>query len=186
MTTWSSMPGRTSARSSAARAALAPRSIADTPASAPPFCPSPRLPPTHSAIGVRAPERMTMSGSPLLDKVLLLASKVVDEADGGSPGRSVAGGDPRAWGGLRCGTLAPVAGGDKQRGGGGGRRGWWGWSCGTLAPVGGSDKQRGAAKGGRWIRGASPAAGDLQAPATPARAVLRCPAMKSHTEYRSE
>src|ERR1051326_1777606 len=156
MTTWSSMPGRTSARSSAARAALAPRSIADTPASAPPFCPSPRLPPTHSAIGVRAPERMTMSGSPLLDKVLLLASKVVDEADGGSPGRSVAGGDPRAW---------------------------VGWRGGTLAPVAGSDKQRGAPIDGRSIRGASPAAGDLQAPATPARAVLRFPAMKSHTEY---
>src|SRR5437867_2852145 len=60
------------ARSIAARAAAAPRSIADTGARAPPGRPSPRLPPIHSAMGVRAPETMTISGSPLLDTGLLL------------------------------------------------------------------------------------------------------------------
>src|SRR5260221_7428509 len=101
MITWSMLSADTAARSSAARDASAPRSMAETLASAPPFCPSPRLPPTHSAIGVRAPERMTMSGRPLLDKALLLASKVVDEVE------------PRRWlpahtGQESAGTLAPV------------------------------------------------------------------------------
>src|SRR5574342_1024843 len=60
-------------RSMAPRAATAPRSMAETEARAPPGSPSPRLPPIHSAIGVRAPETMTMSGSVLSDKGLLLA-----------------------------------------------------------------------------------------------------------------
>src|SRR5882762_269060 len=42
---------------------MAPSSIAETVASAPPRCPSPRLPPIHSAIGVRAPETTTISAS---------------------------------------------------------------------------------------------------------------------------
>src|SRR5262245_27464924 len=65
--------GLTPERSSAAFAATAPRSMAETEARAPPGSPSPRLPPIHSAIGVRAPVRITMSGMPLLDKELLLA-----------------------------------------------------------------------------------------------------------------
>src|ERR1041385_5741883 len=103
------LSAETLARSRAARAATAPRSIADTLASAPPFCPSPRLPPTHSAIGVRAPERMTMSGRPLLDKALLLASKVVDEVGSGRRSDGA-----RSQG--SAGTLAPVpAGRQAQR-----------------------------------------------------------------------
>src|SRR2546422_429640 len=56
----------------APRAATAPKSIAERDASAPPGWPSPRLPPIHSAIGVRAPETMTMSGRLLVGKGLLL------------------------------------------------------------------------------------------------------------------
>jgi hypothetical protein len=70
MTTWS-MAGDP-ARSSAPFAATAPRSMAEREARAPPGSPSPRLPPIHSAIGVRAPETMTMSGMFLVDKGLLL------------------------------------------------------------------------------------------------------------------
>ena len=62
MITWSMRSGVMPARSMAARAATAPSSIADRLASAPPGCPSPRLPPIHSAMGVRAPETITMSG----------------------------------------------------------------------------------------------------------------------------
>src|SRR5262245_64604906 len=101
--------GDTPARSSAPRDATAPSSIALTLARAPPFRPSPRLPPTHSAMGVRAPERITTSGSPLVDKGLLLVAQVVDEV-GVVPGMRVAAG---AGGcgvtSLRCATLAPVA-----------------------------------------------------------------------------
>src|SRR4030095_13344151 len=99
-------PGERSARSSAARAAAAPSSIADRPASAPPFCPSPRLPPTHSAIGVRAPERIATSGSALLGKALLLESNVTCE---GAPnaGERPKGGQRAAGWTLRCATLAP-------------------------------------------------------------------------------
>src|SRR2546425_12646537 len=61
--TWSMRSGVMPARSIAARAAMAPSSIADTLASAPPGWPSPRLPPIHSAMGVRAPETMAMSAS---------------------------------------------------------------------------------------------------------------------------
>src|SRR6266540_6389895 len=64
--------GATPPRESAARAATAPRSMAETGARAPPDSPSPRLPPIHSAMGVRAPETITTSGSPLLDTGLLL------------------------------------------------------------------------------------------------------------------
>src|SRR5439155_7206328 len=67
------------ARSIAARAAAAPRSMAETGARAPPARPSPRLPPTHSAMGVRAPETMTISGSPLLDTGLLLGVEKVNQ-----------------------------------------------------------------------------------------------------------
>src|SRR5580765_4291700 len=115
MMTWSIRPGERSARSSAARAAAAPSSIADTPASAPPFCPSPRLPPTHSAIGVRAPERITTSGSALLGKVLLLVSNVMGEVGAEAVAPPGAGAGDRRGGqragvsALRCATLAPVA-----------------------------------------------------------------------------
>ena len=56
----------------ATRAAAAPRSSADRAARAPPFWPSP-LAPIHSAIGVRAPETITTSGSPLDTGMLLRA-----------------------------------------------------------------------------------------------------------------
>src|SRR5262245_48694075 len=59
------------ARSIAARDATAPRSIAETDASAPPGSPSPRLPPIHSAIGVRAPETITTSASLWANGLLL-------------------------------------------------------------------------------------------------------------------
>src|SRR5262245_49674099 len=61
MITCSMSAGPRCARSTAALAAMAPRSIAETLARAPPGLPSPRLPPIHSVIGVRAPARMTTS-----------------------------------------------------------------------------------------------------------------------------
>src|SRR5258705_8431512 len=69
------------ARSIAARDAIAPRSIAETDASAPPGSPSPRLPPIHSAIGVRAPETITTSGS-LWANALLLSVKAPLQSTG--------------------------------------------------------------------------------------------------------
>ena len=59
MITCSTASAGTRERASAPFTATAPRSIADTPASAPPGLPSPRLPPIHSAMGVRAPPTMT-------------------------------------------------------------------------------------------------------------------------------
>src|SRR5262245_43725111 len=64
--------GATEARSNAALAATAPRSMAETDARAPPGNPSPRLPPIHSAMGVRAPDTTTISSIRLSDKGLLL------------------------------------------------------------------------------------------------------------------
>src|SRR5436853_6993865 len=55
------MSAGTLERSSAARDATAPRSIADISLSAPPCFPLPARPPTHSVIGVRAPFRITTS-----------------------------------------------------------------------------------------------------------------------------
>src|SRR6478672_7886633 len=60
MTCWMS-EGWSPARDTAAWAAMAPRSMAETEARAPPGLPSPRLPPIHSVIGVRAPARKTTS-----------------------------------------------------------------------------------------------------------------------------
>src|SRR5262249_37235051 len=94
--------GRTPPRSSAAFAATAPRSMAETDASAPPGSPSPRLPPIHSAMGVRAPEMMTMSGRLLLDKEMLLAfeDRVEDRFE--SSGGIAAAGRPRTWRPYGC------------------------------------------------------------------------------------
>src|SRR5260221_3046101 len=64
--TWSMSAGAMPARSVPARAATGASSIAEADARAPPGSPSPRLPPIHSAIGVRAPETITISGNPLL------------------------------------------------------------------------------------------------------------------------
>src|SRR5580765_1538119 len=74
--------GATPPRVSAAFEATAARSIAESDASAPPGNPSPRFPPIHSAIGVRAPDRITTSGSPLLDTVWLLGFEKVRRAAG--------------------------------------------------------------------------------------------------------
>src|SRR5437773_6098321 len=80
-------PGSMAARSIAARAATAPRSIADTLASRPPGGPSPRLPPIHSAIGVRAPAMSAISAFPLLDTGLLLGLEKVMECSAGPTSR---------------------------------------------------------------------------------------------------
>src|SRR5262245_26367818 len=61
MITCSMSAGCRCARSTAALAAIAPRSMAETDARPPPGLPSRRLPPTDSVIGVRAPERKTTS-----------------------------------------------------------------------------------------------------------------------------
>src|SRR5262244_3056095 len=61
MITCSMSAGSRPARFTASLAAMAPRSMADTDARAPPGLPSPRLPPIHSVIGVRAPARNTTS-----------------------------------------------------------------------------------------------------------------------------
>src|SRR2546426_46336 len=87
--------GVSEARSIAARAAIAPRSMAETVARAPPGRPSPRLPPIHSAMGVRAPETMTTSVSPLSDKRLLLVIQRFRELVEGPGGRG-----PRERSGL--------------------------------------------------------------------------------------
>src|SRR5689334_20373313 len=94
--------GATPARDSAARDATAPRSIAETDASAPPGRPSPRFPPIHSAIGVRAPERITISGSPLLDTGWLLGFEKTRRAAGPCAALDAAHGDVDAAPGSRA------------------------------------------------------------------------------------
>src|SRR5690349_9534856 len=59
MTTCSMRSAGTPVLTRAPLAATAPSSSAETSLSAPPGSPSPRLPPTHSDIGVRAPPRIT-------------------------------------------------------------------------------------------------------------------------------
>src|SRR5690349_10139043 len=80
MTTWSRMSGGTLLRSSAAFAAIAPSSMAERSFKAPPGFPLPARPPTHSAIGVRAPFKMTTDSREVMFRPFLLGGVVVEAA----------------------------------------------------------------------------------------------------------
>src|SRR5262245_7764713 len=76
MTTCSTAAGSTPARDSAARTAIAPRSFAEMSLKRPPGVPAPVLPPTHSAIGVRAPPITTARAA--LAAMRFLSSAVLE------------------------------------------------------------------------------------------------------------